>query len=849
MLRLACHAGRLLCTLIVCGFVPTLAQTPAEPAPASSAAAATATAAPTAPETVTAQETATASAADVVAAAAPTVSERIDELLERQAVGPLQPVCSDADFVRRISLDLAGLIPTAQQTRDFLADPQSDKRQRLVDVLLESDDFVRHLALQWNVILLERRADKYVPEPDWERYLLQSLVDRKPLDQLFRELIFPEVAPQTAAVSARFLLNRDAEPHAVARDVGRMLFGMDLQCAQCHDHPLIGDYEQQDYYRLFAFVQRTGVFTDPASKKARLSEKPVGEASFRSVFTGEGLEQARPGLPGELTVYAEPLLTEAEQYRVPPAKNVPGIPQYSRRELLAARLADSQQFRRNLANRLWALVFGRGLVHPLDLQHVDNPPSHPELLELLAAELPACGFDVRKFLRHLVLTRAYQRTCDAPSPETINFADIAARAERLARERDAVIGQVDALESQQTAAREALQAAQQANDRLVPQLNERQQLVAKATKQHQQTLTRQQQATARLQLAEQQAEAVQATLNQLMKSAAQSAPEAVLSEATVVLGRHARSTADLVQKLRAEQAAAVAEVSKSAAAVAAAEAQYATAAAPLIPAERLLELERAVLAADQALQAVRFQVGRLDQQLELCRLCAEYAVARRSDPAAAAALWASLLEHWTVQGQLAALKPLTPEQLAASALRSVGVLDPQITKLRNQLAAEARKSVEKAAAAQKTAAADQSATAADTAPDAASDDRARQVQLQTQIINQLRNTMKQFVTTYGGQPGEEFQATVNQALFLGNSTLVSEWLQPAGTNLAAELQRVEDPAELAQQLYLQVLSRPASPAEQQEVVTVLSDSSGERPQLTAELIWALLSSNEFRFNH
>src|SRR5207244_10957081 len=92
-------------------------------------------------------------------------------------------------------------------------------------------------------------------------------------------------------------LDRDAEPNAVTRDIGRLAFGMDLQCCQCHDHPLIDDYYQNDYYGLFAFVHRTGLFTDPKSKAIQLTEKAEGEASFKSVFTGAGSDRAVPRLP------------------------------------------------------------------------------------------------------------------------------------------------------------------------------------------------------------------------------------------------------------------------------------------------------------------------------------------------------------------------------------------------------------------------------------------------------------------------------------------------------------------------------------------------------------------------
>jgi len=212
--------------------------------------------------------------------------ERIDALIDAAAIGPLAPVCSDADFVRRIYLDLTGVIPTADKARAFVADKAADKRERLIDELLDSPAFNRHMAITLDVMLMERKPEKAVKQAEWESYLYRSIADDKPVDQLFRELIAADGADPALRPAARFTLDRDAEPNSVTRDIGRLAFGMDLQCCQCHDHPLIDDYYQDDYYGLFAFVHRTGLFTDAKTRLVSLTEKADGEASFKSVFTG-----------------------------------------------------------------------------------------------------------------------------------------------------------------------------------------------------------------------------------------------------------------------------------------------------------------------------------------------------------------------------------------------------------------------------------------------------------------------------------------------------------------------------------------------------------------------------------
>ncbi|MCH9058124.1 MAG: DUF1553 domain-containing protein, partial [Planctomycetes bacterium] len=160
------------------------------------------------------------------------------------------------------------------------------------------------------------------------------------------------------------------------------------------------------------------VYFKPAKKKpAVLAEKAEGDVKFKSVFTGdEG--KTRPRLPGGQEI-DEPTFKKGEEYQVKPdpkKKNIRPIPKYSRRAQLAKLATDgtNRAFNRNIANRLWAHMMGRGLVHPVDLHHAANPPAHPELLELLGDEFVAMKFDVKAFLRVLALTKTYQRSFRMP---------------------------------------------------------------------------------------------------------------------------------------------------------------------------------------------------------------------------------------------------------------------------------------------------------------------------------------------------------------------------------------------------------------------------------------------------
>src|SRR6185369_2201139 len=360
---------------------------------------------------------------------------RIDELVESAAIGPLAPRSSDADFVRRIYLDLTGVIPTADQAREFVAEQSNDKRQRLIDQLLASPAFNRHLAVTLDVMLMERKPEKVIKQPEWEAFLYNWLADEKPLDLLFQELIETDGADEKRRGASRFVMDRDAEPNLVTRDIGRLALGMDLQCCQCHDHPLIDDYYQADYYGLFAFVHRTGLFTDAKTKLVSLTEKADGEASFKSVFTGAANDRALPQVPKGAVLFVEPRFRWGDEYEVKPDKTVRGVPKFSRREALAEMLPTSREFARNLANRLWAVMLGRGLVHPLDFHHAANPPNNPGLLTVLADELATGHFQLRPLLREIALSKTYQRSCDAPSSEIVNLADVAARLESLKRQK------------------------------------------------------------------------------------------------------------------------------------------------------------------------------------------------------------------------------------------------------------------------------------------------------------------------------------------------------------------------------------------------------------------------------
>lgn len=766
-----------------------------------------------------------------------TLHDRIDELIERHAIGPLAPLAGDADFVRRVHLDLTGIIPTVDEVREFLADPSPNKRQQRIERLLNSPDFARHFAVQLNVVLLDRRAEKYVDQKAWESYLIEAIQNDKPLDELFRELIAPSLAGDDQAPPRKFLLTRDAEPHAMTRDVGRLLFGMDLQCAQCHDHPLISDYHQEDYYGLFAFLNRTSLFEDPTSKAGLLAEKADGEAAFESVFTGDGKPLMRPRVPRGSTVHEEPAFSEDDAYRVKPDKANAAKPVYSRREALASQLADSSQFRRTIANRLWALLTGRGLIHPTDFDYADNPPINPELLSLLADALAEHEFDLRHLVREVLLSRAYQRDCEPPGPETVNLADVRSRLDQLTTNREQLLAQVDQARDQSVAARSAWQTALDLNEQIAADLPKLEAQLAEAR----QAAEVAEQAAQDARLAVEQV-AARATPIETVLTAARSAvqqlgeaaQEPALTQSLALLEQRAAELADQIRTAEAERDIRRKTATAAVSTVQERESELAAAKAKQLPAEQLASLEQVHLDAFRGFQHADASRRLFDNQIKLCQTILEYPSVSRHEPDRAESLWQSIVEQWTLRGQVAPLKPLTPEQLAASAMRATGMFD--------RSANAAKAALEKAPPA-----------ALESATDETEKQRILDVALQVELLHQLRGSVNQFVSQFGGLSGEEFQASVNQALFLGNSPTFSGWLGAGNDTLIGRLKEIEDVEMLADELSMAVLSRPATIEERREIAEYLNapadSGSIERSAALAEWVWALLTSNEFRFNH
>jgi hypothetical protein len=427
---------------------------------------------------------------------------QIDQLISASALGPVAPQADDATFVRRATLDLIGRIPTKDEVEAFLTDETPDKRQRWIDTLLAGPEYPRHMAVVFDLMLMERRGGKHVKSEQFRGYLEQAFAENRSWQRMATEILAADGTDEKNRSASAFYLEREVEPNLLTRDVGRIFFGVDLQCAQCHDHPLIQDYHQADYYGLQAFFVRSRLFQEN-KKPALIAEQATGEASFRSVFTDrEGM--IGPRVPGGEELVAVTLKPD-EQYQVPPGKNVREIPTHSRLQQLAKLLTEAppDAFQKNIVNRLWAHMFGRGLVEPVDLAHASNPAMHPQVLELLAGRFAAADYDIRWLLKEIALSETYQRSFQLPELQaaiddagqrieaataTADTAqqqsyDADTRVDELIETLDAAVAEAKPLREAETAALKELAEALKARDAEQAKVTKREQQIEQAQSQ------------------------------------------------------------------------------------------------------------------------------------------------------------------------------------------------------------------------------------------------------------------------------------------------------------------------------------------------------------------------------
>ena len=303
-------------------------------------------------------------------------------------------LCADTVFLRRATLDLAGRLPTASEARDFSLDQNPGKRARKIDELLESAGFADFWALKWGDLL--RNEEKVLDRKGvqlFHRWIRQSLASGKPLDTFARELL--TARGSTYRNPAANYLRANREVLSRAENTAQVFLGVRLACAKCHNHPF-ERWTQDDYYGWAALFSRV---------RYKVFENKRRDGFDKNAFVGEQVVWiAREGQlkdPRDGASVQPRLLGTAE--------GIPGEGD-DPLEFLADWVVSRGNpfFSRSLVNRIWFNLMGKGLVDPVDDFRATNPSSHPELLDQLAKELEKGGFDLRKIIRLVMNSSAYQ---------------------------------------------------------------------------------------------------------------------------------------------------------------------------------------------------------------------------------------------------------------------------------------------------------------------------------------------------------------------------------------------------------------------------------------------------------
>ena len=317
------------------------------------------------------------------------------------------PLADDATFLRRVTLDLTGRIPTAEQVIAFERDRSADKRRRVVDALLDSEAYAEHWAEVYTNVLFvgAARVRPWVREST-RQWLADRFADGTGWDDVTRQLLASEGVLEGPGPQG-FLLthgqNRNVE--AVAGHTARVFLGLQIECAQCHDHPTDDRYEREDFYAFAAYFARTRARL--GKEQPELSERPRGEMRMPTATDAPGRRTGQRVAPSFLG--RELAIADGQ----------------SRREALAQAVVGSDLFAKAVVARTWARLFGQGLVPAADDLGGEGDPSHPPALLRLAERFVASGYDHADLLRTIVTSSAYQRASTAPgrSPEDARAAE------------------------------------------------------------------------------------------------------------------------------------------------------------------------------------------------------------------------------------------------------------------------------------------------------------------------------------------------------------------------------------------------------------------------------------------
>ena len=328
------------------------------------------------------------------------VVEQVDQLIAKRweaAKTEPAPLANDAEFLRRVYLDVVGRIPSVAETRTFLEDKRPDKRARLVEQLLASPGHVSHMTNLWRALLLPEANNNFqvrLQQAGFETWLKKQIAKNVSYDQLTRELLTAKVSNDFnigaifgGSGPLTFYLAKEFKPENLASSTARVFLGVSVGCAECHNHPF-AEWKREQFWGLTAFFagitsNRQMDFLLPGKEDANKHDvkMPGTDKVIQARFL-DGTEPSWDAKTGNRAMLADWLTSPANPY-----------------------------FAKAAVNRTWAYYFGTGLVEPIDeMVGASSKSSHPELLDLLAKEFVAHKFDMKFLTRTITSTRAYQLT-------------------------------------------------------------------------------------------------------------------------------------------------------------------------------------------------------------------------------------------------------------------------------------------------------------------------------------------------------------------------------------------------------------------------------------------------------
>ncbi len=335
------------------------------------------------------------------------IDARMEQHWQNAQVTPAALV-DDAAFLRRLTLDLAGRIPTQREARAFAQDTAADKRVRAIRRLMDGPEYSLHLGR----VLDEIIQGKYAGEPEFLEYIRAAAAQHKGWDRIFREVLLGPWDTKEMQGAQRFLSRRLNNLDDLTNDTAVVFFGVNISCAKCHDHPLVEDWKQDHYFGMASFLNPTyegGKGNKGKNNMPSLAEK--GTAPVAYVTTkGERRTAKVMFLSGAVMTDPEPKATPVSR----------------RAQLVDSALEEKKFFSKAIVNRLWAYLMGRGLVSPTDQMHSANKPAVRGLLDFLGEDFAEHNYDIDRVMAALTASKVYQlasiRASESEEPKAKDFA-------------------------------------------------------------------------------------------------------------------------------------------------------------------------------------------------------------------------------------------------------------------------------------------------------------------------------------------------------------------------------------------------------------------------------------------